>query len=73
MPDLQTPTPDEHDPLQLLDVKDLSRLLKRSPASIWRDHTEGRLPTALQIGRSVRWRRCEIAAWLDGFAVEGED
>jgi prophage regulatory protein len=53
------------DPLQLLDIGDLSRLLKRSPASLWRDHTEGRLPTGLKIGRAVRWRRVDIQGWLD--------
>jgi prophage regulatory protein len=58
------------DPLQLLDVNDLSRLFKRSPASLWRDHSEGRLPAGLKIGRAVRWRRVDIEAWLLGQSAE---
>lgn len=70
MADLQTSPVNGFDPLQLLDVNDLARLFKRSPASLWRDETEGRIPAGLKIGRSVRWRRCDIEAWLLEQAAE---
>jgi predicted DNA-binding transcriptional regulator AlpA len=54
------------DDLQLLDVHDLSRLLKRSQASLWRDHENGAIPKGLRIGkRAIRWRASEISKWLE--------
>lgn len=51
-------------PPLLLDLPGLVRLLGRSRASIARDVTAGRLPAPVRIGRSVRWRHAEVAAWV---------
>jgi predicted DNA-binding transcriptional regulator AlpA len=48
----------------LIDLRELSRLLDRSRASIARDVTAGRLPTPVRIGRSTRWRLSEIELWI---------
>lgn len=49
----------------LVDIRGLSRLLSRSAASLWRDDAAGRLPTALRIGSSKKWRYAEIVAWTE--------
>jgi hypothetical protein len=42
----------------------LSVLLARSIASLHRDDAAGRLPAALRIGGSKRWRYADIALWV---------
>jgi predicted DNA-binding transcriptional regulator AlpA len=56
-----SPTPPES---LLIDRRALSRLLDRSRASIARDVSAGRIPSPVRIGRSTRWRRSEIEAWI---------
>jgi len=43
----------------------LAVLLARSVPSLHRDDAAGRLPAALRIGGSKRWRYAEIAAWVE--------
>ena len=52
----------------LVDIVELSRLLQRSPASLRRDEAHGRLPPAIRIGRSKRWRVDDIQAWVQAGA-----
>jgi predicted DNA-binding transcriptional regulator AlpA len=49
----------------LIDIKGLEKMLGRSDRSIYRDESAGRLPRSLKLGRSKRWRRDEIAAWVE--------
>jgi len=49
----------------LIDMAGLSRLLARSEASLYRDAAAGRLPAALKLGASKRWRYSEIVAWVE--------
>ena len=59
------------EPTGLADVKDVSAYIKRSVPSIWRDNTDGTMPPALKIQRSVRWRwrtgdaRTGILDWIE--------
>ena len=48
----------------LVDRRELSRLVSRSPSSLQRDVVAGRVPLPLRIGRSTRWRRSEIEGWI---------
>jgi len=48
----------------LLDVNALAAQLDCSPSHIWRLDRAGLLPKPLKIGRSVKWRREEIEAWI---------
>lgn len=48
----------------LIDIDQLSVLLRRSVASLERDQTAGRLPAQVYVGGSRRWRRAEIEAWV---------
>ena len=48
----------------LLDIKGLAKLLSRSVGSLWRDDAAGRLPRAVRIGSSKRWRFDEIRDWV---------
>ena len=52
-------------PPLLVSIGELSRLLRRSEASLHRDEAAGRLPAALRIGGSKRWRYAEIVAWVE--------
>lgn len=49
----------------LLSIKQLSEMLGRSQSSLWEDDKAGRIPMPIKIGRSVRWRRLEIEAWVE--------
>jgi predicted DNA-binding transcriptional regulator AlpA len=59
----QAPPHPEGTPL-LIDIHDLARLLDRSVASLYRDAAAGRLPDAVRLGGSKRWRAAEITAWV---------
>jgi predicted DNA-binding transcriptional regulator AlpA len=58
------PAPPAPGPQKLLSIKDLAQLLRRSVASLYRDDAAGRLPAAVWIGGSKRWRSAEIDAWI---------
>ncbi len=49
----------------LLDIATLAVVLARSVPSLHRDDAAGRLPAALRIGGSKRWRYSEIVAWVE--------
>src|SRR5262245_43210759 len=49
----------------LIDRTALSVLLARSVPSIDRDDAAGRLPAALRVGGSKRWRYADIALWVE--------
>ena len=48
-----------------LRAKAAARLLGISERHLWALHSSGRLPTPVRLGRSVRWRRDELLAWLE--------
>ena len=48
----------------LIDIDQLSVLLRRSVASLERDQTAGRLPAQVYVGGSRRWRRAEVVEWV---------
>jgi len=49
---------------ELLTIRDLARILKLSPRSIWRLVRNRQLPGPLRIGGSIRWRAEEIVKWI---------
>jgi len=54
----------------LTDIKIVSAVTSRSPASIWRDVKAGRLPAPHKIGpRSTRWKVGELRAALAQLAA----
>ena len=59
---------------QLLTVRQVADLLAVSVRTVWTwtakaEAGEGDFPTPLRLTpQIVRWRRCDIAAWLDGQA-----
>lgn len=51
----------------LMSAKELSSLINRSRASIWRDVHAGRLPQPIAIGpQARRWRVSDVRAYLNG-------
>jgi predicted DNA-binding transcriptional regulator AlpA len=48
----------------LIDIRQLSALLRRSVASLERDQAAGRLPAPVYVGGSRRWRRAEVEEWV---------
>jgi predicted DNA-binding transcriptional regulator AlpA len=51
----------------LLSAKELSSLINRSRASLWRDVQAGRLPKPIAIGpQARRWRVEDVRAYLNG-------
>lgn len=50
---------------ELLNVKDLAKLLSMSVRTVWRLRSAGCLPKPIRIGRSVRWDRADIERWVD--------
>lgn len=49
----------------LIDIKALAALLSRSVPSLRRDDAVGRLPIALRLSGSKRWRYSEIVRWVE--------
>jgi len=49
----------------LLTGKDLADALAIGVRTLWRHDSLGRLPRAVTIGKSKRWRRREIEAWIN--------
>jgi predicted DNA-binding transcriptional regulator AlpA len=58
----------KHMPDNLITVSALVEMLQRSRASIYRDIKRGTFPKPLKLGSSSRWRRSEIAAYIEGLA-----
>jgi predicted DNA-binding transcriptional regulator AlpA len=48
----------------LIDTPTLSKLLKMSASLIWKMEHDSRMPSAVRVGRSVRWGLEEIQAWV---------
>jgi predicted DNA-binding transcriptional regulator AlpA len=51
---------------ELLTAADLCSLLKLDPRTLRVLRHEGRVPEPIKLGRSLRWRRAEIEAWIAG-------
>ena len=49
----------------LLDSRAAAKLLGISRAHFYKLYLSGRTPRPVRLGRSVRWRREELVAWLD--------
>ena len=49
----------------LLTADAVAKLLSVSRLSVWRWRSAGKLPQPIKVGRTVRWRRAEIIAWID--------
>ncbi len=57
----------------LLNAREAARLAGISEPSWWRHHAAGLVPDAVKIGRSTRWRRADIARWIElGCPSRGE-
>jgi excisionase family DNA binding protein len=50
--------------LELVDVDYLSAWFKKPRKTIYRHAKEGRLPGVVRLGRSLRFDRAKIEAWL---------
>lgn len=64
-PDPSTETTAAPPPAALLDVDALAAMLSLGTSTIWRHHAAGRIPSPVRIGRAVRWRRDELAKWVE--------
>src|SRR5262249_27446510 len=49
----------------LLDINALALVLSRSVPSLYRDDAAGRIPAAVRVGGSKRWRASDIALWVE--------
>ncbi len=50
----------------LLSANDAGKLLGCSGRTVVRLADSGKLPRPIKVGHLTRWRRAEIAAWVDG-------
>ncbi len=50
--------------MELLSVREVAERLKVSVRQIWKLASSARLPRAVRIGRSVRWRADDIDRWI---------
>lgn len=48
----------------LIDVAKVARMLSVSTRTVWRLVSAGKLPAPIRVGRSVRWCRAAIDAWI---------
>ena len=63
--------------MKLMDLAQLASLLGRSPETIKKDLKRNPLavPPRLHIPgtRMLRWRECDVDAWLASFVIHAED
>ena len=57
-------TEKENKSYQLLNAKELAKMLSLSKRQIFRLNSCGKIPKPIRIGGSVRWSSIEIADWL---------
>ncbi len=50
---------------QLLNVREVAKLVKTSERTIWHYSKTGRMPVPVRLGRSVRWRQADIDEWIN--------
>lgn len=56
-----------------LDAKGVAELLDISQRHVWKLHAGGLIPRPLRFGRSVRWNRAELLAWLEAGAPSRDE
>lgn len=49
----------------LLPATEVAKILAISQRTLWRLESSGKLPMAVRIGSSKRWRQDELFAWID--------
>jgi excisionase family DNA binding protein len=55
----------------LLTASHVAKLLQISPRTLWRLVSAGGIVEPVRLGRSVRWRKDELARWIaDGCPVQ---
>jgi len=58
---------------RLIDVQAVAGLLSLSARSVWKLHAAGRLPSAMRVGRAVRWRLGDVQRFIaNGGTVAGQ-
>jgi predicted DNA-binding transcriptional regulator AlpA len=53
------------EPVALLDVRTVARMLNCSARHVHRMSDAGHMPRPVKLGASIRWRRGELAVWID--------
>ncbi len=48
----------------LMTVDDVAEMLRMGARSIWRFRDMGKMPESVSLGKSVRWKRCDVEAWI---------
>ena len=48
----------------LLTVGQVAEILGICERTVWRLHDSGQMPDCVRLGRSVRWRKSDIEAWV---------
>ena len=48
-----------------LSVEEVAQVLGISRAHVWRLHSSGNIPRPIRLGRSVRWDKKTLEAWLE--------
>jgi len=51
--------------MELVDVEQVAVILRKTTRAVEGLRYRGSLPPCVKVGRSVRWRRADIEAWLD--------
>jgi len=51
--------------VQLLNARQVAKILAVSTRTLWRLKSSGKLPEAVRVGGSVRWRSDELQQWID--------
>lgn len=51
---------------ELLPVGEVAELLKVSERHVWRLADSGRMPAPVRLGKTCRWSRAALVAWITG-------
>jgi prophage regulatory protein len=56
----------------LLTVKDVVKFAQVGRSFVYQEVAAGRFPKPVKLGRSVRWLKSEVLAWVEGKAINRE-
>lgn len=56
----------------LFTAAQVAALLQVSVRTLWRMRSGGQVPSPVQIGGNVRWRRSDVLRWIEGGCQKGE-
>ena len=60
-------------PAQLLNIKEVCKIVSLSRPTIYRQVVAGKFPPPVKIGRASRWHTDQVVTWIEQLGKEDQD